>query len=263
METYIAYFDETGDDGLKNSPTELFVLTSVYVSCDKWQKNYDAIKNFRRELHSEYGFHVTQEMHTKKFIQNKNPYRQYGWNDNKRRDIVKRYATMIASLDISTINVVIDKTKIVRDDYRILENALTYNIQRIENDSGGDWYYILISDPGRIGIMRRTARKIRAYNPIESKYSFDKDNKPIKYMVEDLFEKDSKESYFVQISDFISYFVYLYYRSVVLGKPLKDRISKVINEEEVKSLMDYFAKQEVFNIKANQDNKYGLVIYPK
>lgn len=31
METVIAYFDETGDDGLLNSSSEDFILTSVYT----------------------------------------------------------------------------------------------------------------------------------------------------------------------------------------------------------------------------------------
>ena len=31
METVIAYFDETGDDGLVNSSSQDFVLTSIYT----------------------------------------------------------------------------------------------------------------------------------------------------------------------------------------------------------------------------------------
>ena len=52
-----------------------------------------------------------------------------------------------------------------------LNKALTYNIQRIENDSNGNWNYFIITDQGRIAPMRKTARAIRAYNPIHSMYN--------------------------------------------------------------------------------------------
>ena len=102
--TQIAYFDETGDDGLRNSSTDLFVLTSLCVPSSEWQNHFDKIKAFRKMLRDEYGFYVSQEMHTKKFVQNKNPYQVYGWSDEKRTDILRKYTVMIASLNISVIN---------------------------------------------------------------------------------------------------------------------------------------------------------------
>ena len=53
--------------------------------------------------------------------------------------------TAFSKLDISIVNVMIDKRKIKRYDYKVLENALTYNIQRIENDSNSKWNYIIIT----------------------------------------------------------------------------------------------------------------------
>ena len=261
--TRIAYFDETGDDGIKDSSTELFVLTSICVPSGEWQDQYNKIKAFRKALRDLYGFHVTQEMHTRRFIQNKKPYQSYGWSDEKRLDILRRYSSMIANLDISVINVIIDKTKVKRADYNVLENALTYNIQRIENNSSGDWNYFIITDPGRTAPMRKIARKLRAYNPVESMFDYSKYNQPISFMVEDIFEKDSRESYFIQICDFISYFVFLYYKTTELGQPLKSRVEKVINIDQIEKMMDYFKDSGVFNLKANRANQYGFVIYPK
>ena len=87
----------------------------------------------------------------------------------------------------------LDKTRITIKNYHILENALTYNVQRIENDSHGDWNFLLITDKGRIAPMRKTARAIRAFNPIHSQFG-GYINKPIKNMIEDVLEKDSMES---------------------------------------------------------------------
>ncbi len=105
---------------------------------DSWQKNYDAVKQLRQQLKIDYGFYLNQEMHTKHFLTDKNPYRDYEWTPSQKNEILKKFAVMIASLDIKIINVIIDKENIVTDNYNILEKALTYNIQRIENDSDGN-----------------------------------------------------------------------------------------------------------------------------
>ena len=112
----------------------------------------------------------------------------------------------------------IDKRKIKRSDYKVLENALTYNIQRIENDSAGKLNYIIITDKGRISPMRKNARSIRAYNPIHSKFSLQIKNQPIHSLIEDILEKDSNESHFIQVCDFVSYFTHLYQKCYVEKK---------------------------------------------
>lgn len=167
---------------------------------------------------------------------------------------------MIAQLDMKCVNVVIDKTKFKDSNYRVLENALKYNIQRIEKDSHEKWKYILISDKGRIAPMRETARKIRKFNPIPSKYSNTQNNQPIANIVEDILEKDSKDSYFIQICDFISYFVSLYYRLQYQKDTLPNRAADLIDNVFVSRTMKTISCN--FNEMASS-NPYGLVIYPK
>lgn len=109
--------------------------------------------------------------------------------------------------------------------------------------------------------MRKTARAIRAYNPIHSQFG-GYINKPIKNMIEDVLDKDSKESHFIQICDFISYFVHLYYKTRYKKVPLPNRVAKLINEDFVGSVMATFKANNILNLKASSE-KYGLVIYPK
>ena len=168
---------------------------------------------------------------------------------------------MIASLNIKMINVIIDKSHITTSNYNILENALTYNIQRIENDSNGSWNYLIFTDKGRIGPMRKTARAIRAYNPIQSQFG-GYINKPIRYLIEDIIEKDSRESYFIQICDFVSYFVHLYYKAYFKQEPLPNRVAALIDPGFVASVMATLNTNGILNTKASH-NKHGLVIYPK
>lgn len=261
MDTYIAYFDETGDDGETTASSDVFVLTSVYMNADVWQENYNAYKSFRKEMKEKYGLHVSEEMHTKHLVRDKGLYRPYGWTTEQRRELLKEFAVAISKLQIKVVNVVIDKNHIKTEDYPVLANALTYNVQRIENDSKGAWKYIIISDKGRIAPMRKTARQIRAFNPIQSIFGGSR-NVPVQGLIEDILEKDSSESYFIQICDFISFFVYLYYKNVVKMEPLPIRVQQVIDTEFIGRVMATFEHGGILNKKASSQ-KLGLVIYPK
>lgn len=263
METRLVYYDETGDDGIVNSPTNLFVLTNFYIPTSEWQHDFDLIRFFRKKMKEEYGLHAAQEMHTKNFIRNKNPYHKQGWSDETRKQILSHFVSIVPNLSGVSISTVIDKRKITTTDYKVLDTALRYSIQRIENDSAGDWNYIIVTDQGRTVPMRKTARAIRVYNPIQSQFDISYMNKPIKFMVEDIFEKDSAESYFIQICDLISYFVYAYQLYVVNGAPINKRVQKVIDKDYIKRVMDFWKKNNVFNLKANPSNEYGLVVYPR
>ncbi len=203
------------------------------------------------------------EMHTKDFLTNKNPYRTFNWTTEEKQTILKLFAACITKLKAKIINVVIDKNNVTeKSTYNVLENALKYNIQRIDNDSNGNWNYLIITDRGRIAPMRRTARTIRSYNPIQSKFDYGYTNKPINGLIEDILEKDSEESYFIQLCDYISYFVHLYYKTQYLKQPLPGRVADLIDETFVCNVMDALSKSEILNEKASH-NKYGLVVYPK
>lgn len=255
----ISYFDESGDDGIKNCSSSTFILTATYMNIDNWNINYEAVKKFRNYLKQTYRIPIKEEFHTAKFFTDKNPYRMYNLTKEDKLNIVKLYAKLISCLNLKIINTIIDKNNIVNDNYPILSNALTYTIQRIENDSS--WKYLIISDKGRVSIMRKTARAIRAYNPITSIYGNNYYNLPIKNMIEDILEKDSKESYFIQISDFVSYIVNLYYKYCVYNDELPKRIESWLSKKDIVSIMKLLKKS--FNTSASSSNEYGLVIYPK
>jgi len=262
METQIVYFDETGDDGNNTCSSNSFILTSIYMPASSWTSNYNFIHDCRIRLYKEYGFHVRHEMHTKHLITDKGEYRNYKWLPVERKNIVTLFCKAIAKMDISSINVIIDKTIIKNKNYPVLETALTYNIQRIDNDLKKQWNYIIITDSGRISPMRKTARAIRVYNPVRSQFNMGEyRNIPISNHIEDILEKDSKESYFIQVCDYISYLIHLYYKTEIKKERLPGRVGQLIDNEYIKTAMDYLNKNGVFNLKASP-NKYGLVIYP-
>ena len=261
METYIVYFDETGDDGANTLSSKEFVLTSIFMNADSWQANYDKLKQNRKDLKEKYGLHISEEVHTKHLVRDKGLYREHNWSDEQRRNILIDLTKCIASLDIKITNVIIDKERIKNPDYNVLENALKYNIQRIENTSNGQWQYIVLTDDGRLPPMRKTARAIRVYNPIRSHFG-GTNNLPIKNMIEDILPKDSAESYFIQTCDFVSFFSDLYYR-IEKGDSLPKRVERVVNNRFVGQVMATLKEGEVLNLKATLNHKYGFVIYPR
>ena len=262
MNTYIAYFDETGDDGSNTKSSMQFVLTSAYMDANSWQENYDRIRDGRRLLKEKYGFHISEEIHTRHLVRDKGMYRSYGWTDEQRKDIIIDITKMICNLDVKITNVVIDKRKIRSAEYKVLEKALTYNIQRIENTSHGEWNYLIITDEGRLPPMRKTARTIRAYNPVQSHFG-GVQNIPIKGLIEDVLSKESGESYFIQLCDFVSFFADLYYRCEDKGEPLPGRVERVVDRTFIKRLFVTLRAGDVLNLKASNRHEFGFVIYPK
>lgn len=262
-ETYLVYCDESGDDGNNTSSSDAFLLTTITMSSNDWHDNYEILRGLRKDLRNKYGIHIKEEMHTKHFVCDKDPYRKYNLTVEQRKDVLINYIKTVASLKIQVMNVLIDKEKIKSPTYDVLGNSLKYSIQRIENTSSNKWNYIFITDRGRLQPMRRTARAMQVYNPIQSHFNNESFNQPIKNMIEDILDKDSKESVFIQVCDFISYFFYAYYKLIEKQEPLSKRASKIIDKNFLTRTMATFKVGGILNSKATSDNNIGLVVYPK
>ena len=59
------------------------------MPAESWQQNFEKMRILRRELKDKFGFHVSEEMHTKHFLTDKNPYREYHWSKETKQDIIK------------------------------------------------------------------------------------------------------------------------------------------------------------------------------
>ena len=266
METKIVYLDESGDSGEKDNSkvgSPHFILTSVTMNASDWQNNFNQYKNCKRLLKDKYGWHVTEEMHTKDFLYDHNPYRKYNWTFKDKKNLFFDYVMGFSNLKLEAINVIIDKSIIKLPAYRVLENALKYNIQRIDNTYKDNWNFIVIGDTGRIGEMKKIARSICSYNQVPSASLQSVTNMPIKSMIEDILEKDSEDSYFIQIADCISYIVNLYFKVFIKKQELAGRVSNILTEQDIYDLMQLLLYKGIFNTKASSQHEYGLVIYPK
>jgi len=262
---WIAYYDESGDDGYPNYSSPLFVLTAFYLHYTKWKATYEHIRDARRTMKSQYGLPITLEIHTKYLLLNKKPYKRLGLSDNDRVSIVDDCCQLIAGLDGSAINVCIVKPRAKSSTYDVLRMAVTYSVQRIENYlepwNNSANQFMIITDSGRVGKMRKTTRHIQVYNPIQSKYSAATYRREIQSLIEDPLPKDSKESYFIQLTDTIAYVVYLYGLIETGVAAFPGRMPAGVDAGKVRSWMDILTPS--LNLAASGKEPYGVVFHPQ
>lgn len=259
---YLSYYDESGDDGFPEYSSNLFVLTAVYLHVHEWRDTYRKIQDFRKQLAREYKFPFSEELHTKALLCDKHPYRDLGWTLEERKRILVLFCRLVANLNIRIVNVAINKKIIQKQDYDVLDKALTYSIQRIENDlAPDDNRFMIITDEGRVGKMRKTARRVQRFNPIPSKYSTNSYQKEIGHLIEDPLPKDSKESYFIQIADMVSYLVMLWKGHELGIRSFPNRVSRYITPADVRECLDLIKPS--LNLKAAPQEEFGIVCYPR
>jgi hypothetical protein len=262
---YLAYFDESGDDGYPQTSSTIFVLSSLYFHHSVWKDNYNRIHELRKFLKTNYGLPVKQEFHTREFILDKNPYHGL-YSTSARKEILVWFCKTLASLNLKAINVAIFKNKINRPAYDILKNALTYNIQRIENDLNylrGDSKFLIITDEGRVSKMTTTTRMIQKINYIPSKFNVSPYRKEIQNLIEDPLPKKSSESLFIQMADLMCFAISIYAKRQVCH-PVEDwnkRLREVLNYGDEIMLLEIL--KPVLNLKASPSNPYSVVCYPK
>jgi hypothetical protein len=262
---HIAYYDEAGDDGFPKYSSPLFVLSCIYFHYLNWRPIFDTILNFRREIKSRYNIPVRMEMHTRDFLLNKKPYGSLRLSEQNRIEIVGLFCDLAANLDLKVINVVIVKPKIKKQDYQILDTAVKYSVQRIENDlnpkNDPSQRFMLITDPGRVGKMTQTTRRIQRINFIPSKFGPATYRKEIATLIEDPLPKNSDQSFFIQLADLISYVVYLYSSNAtgIAGYP--NRMGYFVSPETVAGWMERLKPS--LNLQASGQNAYGVVFHPK
>lgn len=259
---YLVYLDESGDDGPTVNSSSLFVLSSLYMPYISWKENFNRIREFRKELKNSYGFPIRLEFHTNAFLANKNPYYKFGWSEKERLEILKKFVGLFPTLNLKIVNIVVNK---IVCKFPILEVALKFNIQRIENDlkNNPENSFLLITDKGRIKPMRKICRKIQVINPTPSR--FDTQQKlslPIRQMLEDPFEKESEESYFLQMADTLSFLIYMFCSRELLKREFRNRIAYYIDHSSVLSMLEVIKPVCNHKVGPRPYCDYGIKIYP-
>ena len=90
------YVDESGDTGLKNSPSNYYVLSGLVVHELRWQSTLDALIQFRRHLKEKFGLRLREEFHAAPLINN--PGDLVRIKRNERLTMIRWYTDTLASM---------------------------------------------------------------------------------------------------------------------------------------------------------------------
>lgn len=211
---HILYVDESGDTGKylkgESKNSSHYILSAIIISQEDWFSTLEKLKKLRGVISTNYGLSPRIEIHASELIRINKIVEYRKLPKHIRLEILKFYTSQIPIIfDTSKVlNICLDKTK-QKSKYDIQALAWNRLIQRYDtylkilNDKG-----IIISDTmNQESLIRNTIRKMRIYNPVPSHFGSFYQN-PIKNVIEDAFNRDSKHSYFIQTVDVISHILY-------------------------------------------------------
>jgi len=92
------YVDESGDPGVKNSPTRYFTLTGVVVHELRWKPYLDDLVTFRRNMKSLFGLKLREEIHAGQMLTK--PGELARIPKYHRLEILRRFADQLARMEI-------------------------------------------------------------------------------------------------------------------------------------------------------------------
>lgn len=212
---FLAYFDESGDTGLANSPSTCFVLAGILVSDRNWLPALDATLQFRRFLKDEFEIKLSDELKAVHLLKCKGPFEHISPRAALRiYEMSMRFQAKCGLL--RTFAIVIDKSKIQQPSTNIRETAWRYAIERIERlcakgDGRApplDGHAMLFPDEGYGEYLKKMVRKHRRHHYVPSAFGDEALERPASNIIEDPFHRSSRESYFVQLADLNAYAAY-------------------------------------------------------
>lgn len=213
----LAYFDESGDSGVPgvvNTPTRFFVLTCVLIHQDEWLSSLDHLVRLRGRLRATYGMHARPEIKSSDIRRGRGVLEPLRWSLTQRmnfyRDLMKwMNATLTAA---KCFSIVIDKAPAYSRKWEPREAAWTFAVQRLDrlavdkNDK-----VMIFPDEGHGMFIRRLLRRLRRRQVIPGHFGRETLSVPAERIIEDPNDRQSHDSYFIQLADWSAYATYRSY----------------------------------------------------
>lgn len=204
---HLAYFDESGDSGLVNSPTRYFVLACVLVPESTWMANLDLLIRLRKGLRDRYGVPTRQELKSTDIRRGRGPLTGLHFSPSDRQRLFKRLMlwqdrTMIG---LNNFAVVMDKALCAARGREPRETAWEFALQRVDTFCRkADSKAILFPDEGHGPFIKRLTRRKRRFQKIPGRFGGTL-SIPLERVLEDPNDRRSHDSYFIQLADWNAY----------------------------------------------------------
>jgi hypothetical protein len=215
---HFIYIDDSGDEHTR-------AFTALAIPELQWKDTFDQIKQFRRLLKSEHKIFVTVEWHATNFVAGRGRIATCVIPKGKRCAIYKEALHVTAKLPgIRMFNAMAPKAH-----ERLIFERLMTRIDRTMKEWKSN--AVIVHDEGKD--YTPLVRRMGVYNLIKSKYETWPDgneykNFPLNRVLEDIFFRDSVDSYFIQLADFCAYALF---RSehVLVGSRAKYELEKAFD----------------------------------
>ncbi|MFY8000290.1 MAG: DUF3800 domain-containing protein [Candidatus Kapaibacteriota bacterium] len=211
------YVDESGDAGDWINPhsgnSRHYILSGLIVPSSDWNQSFARMKTLRKVFRSAYNFPMQEEVHASELIRVGKSKSYRSISKTNRMKILVRFIQEIPQIFTTgkIINIILDKTDFVSGtNYK--EIAWSRLLQRYDTflKKSGSVNGMVIVDGDEEAKIRALLRKMRIYNPAPSKLNAGIYQTPIDNIIEDIFERNSKHSFFIQAADIIAHSLYRY-----------------------------------------------------
>ena len=203
---YIVYFDESGDAGhpaLVNTPTRFFVLSAVIVHQDAWLPILDRLIGLRRDLRGRFGISTRPEIKAQHIRGGRGVFRGLPMTESQRLDLYRELMRFQEQSlpETQCFCIAVNKGKILKKELDIREVAWTYALQRIDRfckdvaDKA-----MIFPDEGHGPFIKKLLRRLRRHHQIPGHFGGNL-NIPTERIVEDPNNRQSHDSYLVQLAD--------------------------------------------------------------
>ncbi len=204
---FFAYFDESGDTGFDSSPTSTFALSALLIHDMDWLNALDQTVAFRRYLRDEFHISPRAELKASWLIHNKGDIRSSGLTYKARMAAYTAAMRFQRKTGLfRTFTVLVKKAEIKKRPFDVRECAWRFAIQRLERfgTANKDNIHVL-PDEGHGDFIIKKIRAMRRFHYVPSAFGPESLERKAENIVEDASDRNSRESYFIQLADLNAY----------------------------------------------------------
>lgn len=249
---YLAYFDESGDSGLVNSPTQFFVLACLLIHEQHWLSSLDQLIAMRRGVKLRHGISTRPEIKSTDIRRGQGPLQDLRWSPSQRRQFFDELVLSASGRLRNThvFSVAIDKQPCAAKGRDPRSTAWEFAIQRLDRFSRAMQEHVSVfPDEGHAVLIKRLMRRMRRYHAVPKRWGRGTFAIPTERVIEDPNDRQSHDSYFVQVADWAAYAAH---RSVYVHP----------NPGVNPALWDLFGQRRLLEVNRVNGGPPGLVVWP-
>lgn len=252
---YLAYVDDSGDDGAAGSHS--YTLGCLLVEAEVWPRVFDDLIAFRRQVKTLFGLPINAELKANHIIRNKGAFKNLKLTERSRKRLYQLAMRHQRSLGTKSFAIVIDKPKLAARPIprSPREVAWEYLLQRLERLStkNDNTPVMVIHDEGEELTIRKLMRRARRIGSAGSAFGTGSLKRPATYLIDDPVPRDSKHSFFIQLADLNAYAAF---RDTYAPPP---RVVQIVPQDT----WNQIGAGRFFEANSLKGGTPGVVVWPK